>query len=320
MFIVGSSFQSNEQLRRASFKHWYYWTPHIVCLVFCFFVHSQLTNFCRIIFVRCSQDSAGSLCPLRAHNTPSLSLNRHTLIVNKSIHIYTTGKACHQRLPFFAATGSRHHPLRSSSRSAQKLRQEHGRPRRRKVHLHTSTCSCCIISMPIYWPTLPIRHQRHHWKFQQMNVNLVYWWPLTRLAQSSFALIHICSGHLVSTSSFEESAVHYMPQSQSSLQVNFVPCVIFYCHLESVPNAALLNKNHNHWHFAVGIDRVGLDGTMYDQVLDFIYYLGLAPKRFQVDTDSRGWDTYKKLVCNTVQSCLMLERPRNVYSILSTND
>ena len=33
---------------------------------------------------------------------------------------------------------------------------------------------------------------------------------------------------------------------------------------------------------SAGIDRVGLDGTLYDQVLDFIFYLGLAPKRFQV--------------------------------------
>jgi len=31
-----------------------------------------------------------------------------------------------------------------------------------------------------------------------------------------------------------------------------------------------------------GIDRIGLDGTLYDQVLDFIFYLGLAPERFQV--------------------------------------
>jgi len=30
-----------------------------------------------------------------------------------------------------------------------------------------------------------------------------------------------------------------------------------------------------------GIDRIGLDGTLYDQVLDFIFYLGLAPERFQ---------------------------------------
>ena len=33
---------------------------------------------------------------------------------------------------------------------------------------------------------------------------------------------------------------------------------------------------------SAGIARVGLDGTLYDQVLDFIFYLGLAPKRFQV--------------------------------------
>lgn len=34
--------------------------------------------------------------------------------------------------------------------------------------------------------------------------------------------------------------------------------------------------------YNAGIDRVGLDGTLYDQVLDFIFYLGLAPPRFQV--------------------------------------
>ena len=27
---------------------------------------------------------------------------------------------------------------------------------------------------------------------------------------------------------------------------------------------------------------MGLDGTLYDQVLDFIFYLGLAPPRFSV--------------------------------------
>ena len=27
---------------------------------------------------------------------------------------------------------------------------------------------------------------------------------------------------------------------------------------------------------------MGLDGTLYDQVLDFIFYLGLAPARFSV--------------------------------------
>lgn len=31
-----------------------------------------------------------------------------------------------------------------------------------------------------------------------------------------------------------------------------------------------------------GISLVGLDGTLYDQVLDFIFYLGLAPPRFSV--------------------------------------
>lgn len=31
-----------------------------------------------------------------------------------------------------------------------------------------------------------------------------------------------------------------------------------------------------------GIDLVGLDGTFYDQVLDWTFLLGLAPERFQV--------------------------------------
>lgn len=30
------------------------------------------------------------------------------------------------------------------------------------------------------------------------------------------------------------------------------------------------------------MELVGLDGTLYDQVLDTIFYLGLAPPRFQV--------------------------------------
>jgi hypothetical protein len=35
-----------------------------------------------------------------------------------------------------------------------------------------------------------------------------------------------------------------------------------------------------------GISLVGLDGTLYDQVLDFIFYLGLAPPRFSVSPSS----------------------------------
>lgn len=34
-----------------------------------------------------------------------------------------------------------------------------------------------------------------------------------------------------------------------------------------------------------GINRIGLDGTLYDQILDIIYTLGLAPSRFQVRLD-----------------------------------
>lgn len=33
---------------------------------------------------------------------------------------------------------------------------------------------------------------------------------------------------------------------------------------------------------SAGISLVGLDGTLYDQVLDTIFYLGLAPARFSV--------------------------------------
>ncbi len=31
-----------------------------------------------------------------------------------------------------------------------------------------------------------------------------------------------------------------------------------------------------------GIDLIGIDGTLYDQILDWTFYLGLAPPRFQV--------------------------------------
>ena len=34
-----------------------------------------------------------------------------------------------------------------------------------------------------------------------------------------------------------------------------------------------------------GVDLVGLDGTLYDQVLDWLFYLGLQPARFKVSTD-----------------------------------
>jgi 5-methyltetrahydropteroyltriglutamate--homocysteine methyltransferase len=37
---------------------------------------------------------------------------------------------------------------------------------------------------------------------------------------------------------------------------------------------------------AAGVDLVALDGTLYDQVLDFaVMYLGLVPERFKVDCD-----------------------------------
>ena len=31
-----------------------------------------------------------------------------------------------------------------------------------------------------------------------------------------------------------------------------------------------------------GVDLVGLDGTLYDQMLDWVVYLGLEPARFKV--------------------------------------
>jgi hypothetical protein len=39
----------------------------------------------------------------------------------------------------------------------------------------------------------------------------------------------------------------------------------------------------------VGISKVGLDGTLYDQVLDWIFALGLAPARF---SKLSGYDLY----------------------------
>ena len=38
-----------------------------------------------------------------------------------------------------------------------------------------------------------------------------------------------------------------------------------------------------------GIKLVGLDGTLYDQTLDFLFYLGLVPERFQ---HLSGYDKY----------------------------
>lgn len=42
-------------------------------------------------------------------------------------------------------------------------------------------------------------------------------------------------------------------------------------------------------HTAAGIAKVGLDGTLYDQVLDWIFALGLAPSRF---SKLSGYDLY----------------------------
>lgn len=40
---------------------------------------------------------------------------------------------------------------------------------------------------------------------------------------------------------------------------------------------------------SAGVTRVGIDGTLYDQVLDTTYMLGLAPTRFK---DFSGLDLY----------------------------
>lgn len=42
-------------------------------------------------------------------------------------------------------------------------------------------------------------------------------------------------------------------------------------------------------HNCAGISKVGLDGTLYDQVLDWIFALGLAPARF---SKLSGYDLY----------------------------
>lgn len=66
------------------------------------------------------------------------------------------------------------------------------------------------------------------------------------------------------------------------------------CHIEegqNFPLVALLSPQETSYldigsnPFA-GIDRVGLDGTLYDQILDFIFYLGLEPQRFKVSTNT----------------------------------
>lgn len=49
----------------------------------------------------------------------------------------------------------------------------------------------------------------------------------------------------------------------------------------------------------VGIDRVGLDGTLYDQLLDTTFQLGLIPLRFKVGgaswPGSPGWRAERRL-------------------------
>ena len=37
-----------------------------------------------------------------------------------------------------------------------------------------------------------------------------------------------------------------------------------------------------------GVSLVALDGTLYDQVLDWVVYLGLEPERFQVGSPARS--------------------------------
>jgi hypothetical protein len=64
-------------------------------------------------------------------------------------------------------------------------------------------------------------------------------------------------------------------------------------HLSTVHSRVGSEESSHLWNadfelcLTAGIDRIGLDGTLYDQVLDFIFYLGLAPKRFQVTLQSK---------------------------------
>ena len=42
-------------------------------------------------------------------------------------------------------------------------------------------------------------------------------------------------------------------------------------------------------HWRVGIAKIGLDGTLYDQILDWVFALGLTPPRF---SNLSGYDLY----------------------------
>lgn len=65
------------------------------------------------------------------------------------------------------------------------------------------------------------------------------------------------------------------PSVQAGLML--VRCLFSYVHMRD-PLGSL-----------VGISKVGLDGTLYDQVLDWIFALGLAPARF---AKLSGYDLY----------------------------
>lgn len=45
---------------------------------------------------------------------------------------------------------------------------------------------------------------------------------------------------------------------------------------------------------------MGLDGTLYDQTLDFLFYLGLVPKRFQ---HLSGYEKYFAMARGGSEGC-----------------
>lgn len=66
-------------------------------------------------------------------------------------------------------------------------------------------------------------------------------------------------------------------------------------------HAWLLQQNN-------GVSRIGLDGTLYDQVLDATFILGLAPSRFQVSDcicnhATYPWPTMHDRCCACISLC-----------------
>lgn len=63
-----------------------------------------------------------------------------------------------------------------------------------------------------------------------------------------------------------------------------------------------------------GVALVGLDGTLYDQVLDFIFYLGLAPPRFSVSPPCTP--IFHLRICTGVKNPISLGLMRHTRSAL----